>query len=76
MKTGWYWYREPGVNMQKPFPAWVYHNRAGAQGKIVYAQLIAQHEPHPIGKRLDECKGEWAGPIHSPPVFEERESNP
>jgi hypothetical protein len=79
IKAGWYWYREPGVNMDKPCPVWVYevlHNRAGAQGKIIYAQMMAQHEPQPIGKRLDECKGEWAGPISPPAVFEERESNP
>jgi hypothetical protein len=57
-------------------PAWVYdvlHNRDGAQGKIMYAHLMAQHEERPIGRRLDDCKGEWAGQINPPPVFEERD---
>ena len=65
--------------MDKPCPAWVYevlHNRDGAKGKIIYAQLMAQHESQPIGKRLDDCKAEWAGPITPPAVYEERESNP
>jgi hypothetical protein len=78
-KPGWYWFREPGLNLDKPMPAWVYevlHNRVGEQGKIVYVQLMAQHEEQPVTKRVSDCQGEWAGPITPPAVFEERESNP
>jgi hypothetical protein len=65
--------------MDKPCPAWVYetlHNRDGADGKIVYEHLMAQHEEQPVTRRLSDCQGEWAGPLTSPPVLEERESNP
>jgi hypothetical protein len=51
-------------------------NRDGAQGKIVYAHLMAQHEKQPVTGRVSDCQGEWAGPITPPAVFEERESNP
>jgi hypothetical protein len=69
-KPGWYWFREPGLNLDKPMPAWVYQT-----GDIVYVKLCGAYEDC-AEKRLDELKGEWAGPISPPPVFEERESNP
>jgi hypothetical protein len=53
-----------------PMPAWVYQT-----GHIFYVKLCGVHEDFDE-KRLDDLKGEWAGPISPRPVFEERESNP
>jgi hypothetical protein len=67
--SGWYWYREPGLNMDKPLPAWVYevqHHRDGLDGRIAYAHLMAQHEQRPVTKRVSDCTGEWAGPMTEP----------
>lgn len=69
-KSGWYWFREPGLNLDKPMPAWVYQS-----GESFCVKLCGAYEDC-NEKRLDELKGEWAGPISPPPVFEERESSP
>ena len=69
-RPGWYWFREPGLNLDKAMPAWVYQT-----GHIFYVKLCGVHEEFEE-KRLNDLKGEWAGPISPPPVFEERESNP
>ena len=70
IKPGWYWFREPGLNLDKPMPAWVYQS-----GQILYVKLCGAHEDVE-DRGLNELNGEWAGPITPPPVFEERESNP
>jgi hypothetical protein len=69
-KSGWYWFREPGRSLDRPMPVWVYQS-----GEVFYVQFCGAHEDFD-DKRLDDLKGEWAGPITPPPVFEERESNP
>ncbi len=38
-KPGWYWYREPGLNLDKPMPAWVYQS-----GQVLYVKLCGAHE--------------------------------
>jgi hypothetical protein len=63
-KAGWYWYRKPGFNMNKPLPVWVYdvlQPRHGADAKIFYAHLMPPHDKGPLTERVEECKGEWAG---------------
>ena len=54
---GWYWFREPGLNLDKPMPAWVYQT-----GQILYVKLCGAHEAFE-DTRLTDLKGEWAGPI-------------
>jgi hypothetical protein len=51
-------------------PAWVYQI-----GQILYVKLCGVHESFE-DKRLSDLKGEWAGPITPPALFEERESSP
>ena len=68
--SGWYWFREPGLNLDKPMPAWVYQS-----GQTFYVKLCGAHEDFKE-RRVSDLEGEWAGPITPPAVFEERESNP
>ena len=63
VKEGWYWYQEDGKNMDSPMPAWIFD-----ASSIRYAcrygphELLCFREPH----RLDECPGQWCGPIEVP----------
>ena len=61
-RSGWYWYREPGLNMNRPMPAWVYD-----LGRDFYASLMAVHS-EPVVKNVKDCKGEWeaAGSMEVP----------
>ena len=36
---GWYWYRQPDFNMDKPMSAWVFDSH-----RLFYAQLMPVHE--------------------------------
>ncbi len=56
--SGWFWYREPGRNFNKPMPAWVSNN-----GNHIYASLMAVQDDRRIDPTLHitALKGEWAG---------------
>jgi len=58
--TGWYFYREPGKNIDKSMAAWVYIKRA-----VVYVYLFSPHTELPSidhGQPKD-YPGEWWGPV-------------
>jgi hypothetical protein len=57
----WYWYREPGLNMNRPLPVWIFDS-----GTIGYAALCAVHDGDSTIRRVEHCPGEWAGPILEP----------
>ena len=58
---GWFWYREPGLNGDKPMTAWVFDSH-----KLFYAHLCAVHQ-EPVVRQMNHCAGEWAGPMEPPP---------
>jgi hypothetical protein len=61
--TGWYLYREPGEDVDKPRAAWVYVKRA-----VVYVYIFSPHTELPSidhGQPKDFA-GEWWGPVEVP----------
>lgn len=60
----WYWYREAGLNLDKPMPAWIFDTG----GNMVYATLCAVHQYKDFRhtRNLQACKGEWWGPVEMP----------
>ena len=38
-QPGWYWYREPGLNLDKSMPAW-----GCLTGQILYVKLCGVHK--------------------------------
>ena len=58
--SGWYWYREPGFNMDKPCPAWVFDSH-----QLIYVSLMAVHS-EPVVKNVNDSSGEWSGPMEVP----------
>ena len=60
---GWYWYRQPDFNMDKPMPAWVFDSH-----RLFYVQLMPVHEPSnaPVAKNVKDYDGEWYGPMEAP----------
>ena len=61
--TGWYLYREPTKDVDKPMAAWVYIKRA-----VLYAYIFSPHtELASIehGQPKD-FPGEWWGPVELP----------
>ncbi len=62
--SGWFWYREPGKNFNKPMPAWVFN----PNGDKLYVTLMAVHDDRQIDPpvHFDTLKGEWAGPMEMP----------
>ncbi len=60
----WYWYREPGLNLDRPMPAWIF----GTGEHMVYATLCAVHEQgnFQTTRHIQQCPGEWSGPIPVP----------
>jgi hypothetical protein len=60
-KSGWFWYREPGLNMDQPMPVWVYEVK-----ESVYAQLIAPRQHAFVIRNVEECRGQWSGPMDVP----------
>ncbi len=63
IRPGWYWYRERGMNLDFPMPAWVV-----SDPPFVYVSLFAVREkdPHRQAKQVKECPGEWWGPFDGP----------
>ncbi len=61
--SGWFWYREPGRNFNKPMPAWVFNN-----GDHIYVSLMAVHDDRMIDPtvHIHALKGEWAGQMEVP----------
>lgn len=61
--SGWYWYKEAGLNYDKPMPTWVFDT-----GGLFYASRMAPHELANIAttQRLTSCPGKWWGPVEVP----------
>jgi hypothetical protein len=62
-RPGWYWYRERGMNLDFPMPAWVFD-----QPPFLYVSLFAVHERERYRhvKQVKHYSGEWWGPFEVP----------
>ncbi|MCS6297217.1 MAG: hypothetical protein H8K09_13355 [Nitrospira sp.] len=61
--SGWYWYREDGLNLDRPMPVWVFEH----SGRI-YADLCTVHEPATFRctRMVTDCPGDWLGKLEPP----------
>lgn len=61
--SGWHWYRENGVNLNRPMPAWVFEH----SGRL-YVDLCAVHEPATFcrTRQVQDCSGDWLGAMEVP----------
>jgi hypothetical protein len=61
--SGWYWYREHGLNLNRLMPAWVFDSSG-----ILYAELCPVHELATFcrTRRVTDCQGDWLGPMEVP----------
>ncbi len=62
-RPGWYWYKERGVNLDYPMPAWVFD-----QPPFVCVLLFAvqERDKYRQVKQVKEYAGEWWGPFGAP----------
>lgn len=62
-KSGWYWYREDGLNLNRPMPAWVFGSEV-----CLYTELCAVHEPATFcrTRKVRDCPGDWLGVVEGP----------
>ena len=62
-RSGWYWYREHGVNLDFPMSAYVFGTVS-----CMYVTLLALHSDTKFQemKPLSDYHGEWCGPLKVP----------
>ena len=60
---GWYFYREPGKNMDEPMAAWVFHHPP-----FLFVTLCPVQEMKRVlhTTRVTDHDGEWWGPVDLP----------